>query len=92
MPHPDRIRPRARLLLAAPLILAACAAPAAGDDQAGLHNATVEALPGIDANTIQISDAVRASSKWTWKVNVGDKTYACDADDQMRLPQCAPST
>ena len=91
MPQPDRIRSKARLLLVAPLILAACAAPAPVDDQAGLHRATLEALPGVDASAIQISDAIRASSKWTWKVSASGKTYTCDADDQMRLPQCTPS-
>jgi hypothetical protein len=90
MPQPDRIRPRARLLFAVPLILAACAAPAPADDQAGLHQATLEALPGIDATAIQISDAVRASSKWTWTATISGKSYACDADDQMRLPSCTP--
>lgn len=92
MPQSNRMRSRARLLLAAPLILAACAAPAPGDDQAGLHKATLEALPEIDAAALEITDAVRASSKWTWKVSSSGKTYACDADDQMRLPQCTPST
>lgn len=92
MPHPNRILLGARALLVAPLILAACAAPAVIDDEAGLRKATLEALPGVDATAIQISDAVRASSKWTWKVSVAGQAYACDADDQMRLPQCAPST
>ncbi len=91
MPKPDRIRSKARLLLAAPLILAACAAPAPGGDQAGLHQATLEALPGIDAAAVEVTDAVRASSKWTWTVSVSGKTYACDADDQMRLPACTPN-
>ena len=91
MPQPDRIRSMACLLLASPLILTACAAPAPGNENAGLHQATLEALPGIDATTFEITDAVRASSKWTWKASVSGKTYACDADDQMRLPSCTPN-
>lgn len=91
MPHIDRIRSAACVLIAAPMILAACAAPAPGDEQAGLHRATLEALPGSDAATVVITEAVRASSKWTWQASVSGKTYACDADDQMRLPSCTPS-
>ena len=91
MPQLHRIRSTAGLLLAAPLIFAACAAPAPGDEQAGLHRATLDALPGIDGASVEITDAVRASSKWTWKVSVSGKTYACDADDQMRLPSCTPN-
>lgn len=91
MPQPDRIRSKARLLLVAPFILVACAAPAPGEDQAGLRQATLEALPGLDATAVEITNAVRASSKWTWTASVSGKTYACDADDQMRLPSCTPN-
>ncbi len=92
MSQADRIRAKSCLLLAAQLILVACAAPTAADDQAGLHQATLEALPGADATAIQISDAVRLPSKWTWKVSAAGKAYICDADDRMRLPQCTPAT
>jgi len=80
------------LLLLAPLALAACAAPAPGADHNAIVQATVEALPGTDAATIQISNAERMAAKWTWNASTGGKLYACDADDQLRLPQCTPST
>ncbi len=80
------------LLLLAPLMLASCAAPAPGDDHNAIIQATVEALPGTDAATIQISNAERMAAKWTWNASAGGKAYACDADDQLRLPQCIPST
>lgn len=80
------------LLLLAPLALVACAAPAPGADHNAIIQATIEALPGTDAATIQISNAERMAAKWTWNASAAGKAYACDADDQLRLPQCIPST
>jgi len=75
-----------------PLAAAACAVPAPGADHNAIVQATIEALPGTDAATIQISNAERMAAKWTWNASAGGKLYACDADDQLRLPQCTPST
>lgn len=88
-----RVRPCVHaLLLLSPLAFASCAAPAPGADHNAIVQATVQALPGTDAATIQISNAERLAAKWTWNASAGGKVYACDADDQLRLPQCTPST
>lgn len=80
------------LLLLAPLAFASCAAPAPGADHNAIVQATIQALPGTDAAAIQISNAERLAAKWTWNASAEGKVYACDADDQLRLPQCIPST
>lgn len=80
------------LLLLTPLALVACAAPAPDADHGALVRATIEALPGTDAATVQISNAERMAAKWTWNASTAGKSYACDADDKLRLPQCNPST
>jgi hypothetical protein len=79
------------LLLLTPLALAACAGPGPDAEHGALVQATVEALPGTDATAIQISNAERMAAKWTWSANAAGKSYACDADDKLRLPQCTPS-
>lgn len=80
------------LLLLAPFVLTACAAPGPDADHGALVRATIEALPGTDAAAIQISNAERMAAKWTWNASAAGKTYACDADDKLRLPQCTLST
>lgn len=101
MPASDRVRASLKnrtrtgirsLFLLTPLALVACAAPAPDADHGALVRATIEALPGTDATAIQISNAERMAAKWTWNASTAGKTYACDADDKLRLPQCTPST
>ncbi|MDP3495585.1 MAG: hypothetical protein Q8R82_20965 [Hyphomonadaceae bacterium] len=75
-------------LCAAAISLAACAPTEAPADDATFKTATAEAVPGLDPATVAISNAKRASAKWTWDARAGAKTYSCDADDRMRLPSC----
>ena len=37
-------------------------------------------------STITVTSEARVNAKWTWKASVAGVTYACDADDAMRLP------
>jgi ABC-type glycerol-3-phosphate transport system substrate-binding protein len=81
-----------RLILsaaAASATLAACASPAPRDNEASLQTATAEALGGVTPDTIEIINPARTAVKWTWNARHGGNTYACDADNQMRLPSCS---
>jgi hypothetical protein len=73
--------------------LAACTpAPTAAEMEAKLRSATVEALPGTDPTTVTISDQVAAPARMSWKASITGKVYMCDADEQVRLPQCVLAT
>ena len=79
----------AGLSLLALAALSGCAPPApAGDQTAAVRAATVAALPDIPADQLVISDFSRSAAKSTWKVSAAGKTYACDADELLRLPSC----
>lgn len=76
------------------LALSACAS---GEQQAaqvdtGLKQATASAVAGAKAEDISVSQQVRKGGKWTWRAQYQGKTFACDADDEMRLPSCAATT
>lgn len=81
---------KTRALLISAFLLSACAAPALTDSQidAKLKQATAEAIGGAKLATIRISSPERFPAKWQWKASVNDKSFACDADDHMRLPSC----
>lgn len=72
-------------------VMAACSPPSTQVDEGAFKAATAEALPGIDLNAVKISNAQRQALKWTWEVQTGSNTYACDADERMRLPSCMPA-
>ena len=74
--------------LAAASSLAACSGPTQKDIDASLKSATASALPGTDPATIEVLNAELLKAKWIWQARVDGKAYACDADDQMRLPSC----
>lgn len=79
--------------LAGLAVLAGCAgAQTAEDYRVSLQTVTATALGVSDAAAITVTDESRVNAKWTWKASTGGKTYACDADDQMRLPSCAQTT
>ena len=82
---------RARLLfctISAAVSLAACNGPTPEDIDASLKAATVSAVPGSDYDRIEILNPELLKAKWVWQAKVAGKPYACDADDQMRLPSC----
>jgi hypothetical protein len=39
---------------------------------------------------IAISQLESGAAKWTWRAQTGGKTYECDADELLRLPDCRP--
>lgn len=75
--------------LACLAVLSACgAAPTSEDYRTSLRGVTAEALGIADPSSITVTSEARANAKWTWKAAVAGVTYACDADDAMRLPSC----
>ncbi len=69
--------------------LAACAGAQTPEEaRAALREATAGALGIADPASITVTGEARANAKWTWKAAVAGLAYACDADDQMRLPSC----
>jgi hypothetical protein len=83
---------RAKLIfwaLASSVTLAACSgSPTTEEVDASLKAATVVALPGAEAQSIEVLNPERSAATWRWTVRIEDKVYACDADDRMRLPSC----
>jgi hypothetical protein len=73
---------------AASASLAACSAPTQQDIDASLKAATASAVPGSNPERIEVLNAELLKAKWVWEAKVDGKAYACDADDQMRLPSC----
>ena len=68
--------------------LAACNGPTPEDIDASLKSATASAIPGSDPAGIEVLNPELLKGKWVWQAKVDGKAYACDADDQMRLPSC----
>lgn len=82
---------KVRLILgaiAAAASLAACSGPTQEEINASLKAATASAVPGSDVDSIEILSPELLKAKWVWQAKIGGKPYACDADDQMRLPAC----
>jgi hypothetical protein len=71
--------------------LSACtAAPADGEVTAKLSGATLTALAAGKSEAVVISNARSTPVRWDWEAVVAGKTYACDADNYMRIPSCSP--
>jgi hypothetical protein len=82
---------RSRIVLCAIVAsasLAACSGSTPRDIEASLKTATASAIPGSDPSRIEISGQELLKAKWIWSAKYDGKAYACDADDQMRLPSC----
>lgn len=79
-----------RTMFFSALLLSACVAPSLTDGEinAKLKQATAEAIAGATPATIKITAPERLPAKWQWKASVDGKSFACDADDHMRLPSC----
>ncbi len=67
---------------------AACTARSPEEVAEALRQATANALHVADASTIEVVASEQKASKWVWKARADGKSYDCDADDMMRLPQC----
>jgi ABC-type uncharacterized transport system auxiliary subunit len=79
--------------LAAAAILAACSdGPSAEQVDASLKAATAAAVPGADARSIEVLNPQRSPASWRWNARIDNKVYACDADNEMRLPACEATT
>jgi len=70
--------------------LAACSGPTPEETDNSLKAATALAVPvpASDFDKIEIVSKELQKAKWVWQARIDGKTYACDADDQMRLPSC----
>ena len=74
--------------VAAAAVLAACNGSMQEDIDASLKSATALAIPGSDPARIEVLNPELLKAKWVWQAKIDGKAYACDADDQMRLPSC----
>jgi hypothetical protein len=74
--------------LVASAALAACSAPTPEETDNSLKAATALAVQNTNFEKIEILNKELQKAKWVWQARVDGKTYACDADDQMRLPSC----
>lgn len=77
-------------LFAAMIGLGACAAGAPSDEEVAgkLKAVTAQAITASDPSAIEIESPERFAAKWQWRATHAGKSYACDADNQMRLPSC----
>jgi len=71
--------------------LSACAGAPAEEVTPKLQQATAIAIKAPDASLITIENPERFPAKWQWRAKAGGQTYACDADNLMRLPSCTAS-
>jgi hypothetical protein len=79
---------RASLLAAAAAAaIAGCAPAPIADKEARAKEATATALGGAPGEIV-IRELESGASKWTWRAEAGGKTYECDADELLRLPDC----
>lgn len=82
-----------RYLLLFPSLIGLCActasAPSLEDVAASLRNATATAISAQDPSVISIENPQRLTTKWEWKAVHAGATYACSADDSLRLPDCS---
>lgn len=71
--------------------LSACAATPPEEVTPKLQAATAIAIQAPDASAIAITDPQSFPAKWQWRATFNGRTYACDADNLMRLPSCTAS-
>lgn len=69
--------------------LAACdQGPSPAEREARLKEVSASAIAGAAAADIVISEESAGAAKVTWKAQAQGRTYACDADELLRLPSC----
>ncbi len=72
--------------------LAACSNAAPPTDPAALNDkvkeATLAAIANATPDNVTISDVAAGAAKVTWKASVDGVIYQCDADNEIRLPDC----
>jgi hypothetical protein len=71
------------------LSLAACSAPQdSADLETRLKEVTATAITGVPAAEVVISSQTTTPASVRWRAEAGGKTYDCDADNMLRLPDC----
>jgi uncharacterized lipoprotein YajG len=75
-------------MMAAGVLLAACAAPTTEDVAPKLKTLTASTLPGTDPARIEVSDAKQSAAKWEWRARLDGRSFQCDSDNRFRLPSC----
>ena len=75
-------------VLAGVLGVGACAATSTEDATPKLQQVTAAAISAPDAGAIRIESQQRFPAKWEWRATHEGQTYACDADNLLRLPSC----
>jgi hypothetical protein len=77
------------IALLSPMALTACVAePTVAETDAKIRAVTASVIADAPTEQIAISDFKRGAAKATWQAKVKGKTYACDSDEQLRLPAC----
>jgi hypothetical protein len=69
---------------------AACAPANAVSREDRARAATASAIAGIQPDQIVIDQLTPPAARTTWRAEAGGRVYECDADDQLRLPDCRP--
>lgn len=72
--------------------LAACTAGVPSNEEvtASLQKVTASVIAAPDPLAIGIEEPERLAAKWEWRAVYAGKTYNCNADNLMRLPDCTP--
>jgi len=71
------------------LSLAACSSPqGTADLEMRLKEVTATAITGVPAAEVVISSQTTTPASVRWRAEAGGKTYDCDADNMLRLPDC----
>ena len=81
---------RSSLIVTAAAIACSCTVPATvADTQERLRQVTASVIAGAgEAKDIAISNVRAFPTRREWQATTGGKLYACDADEQLNLPQC----
>ena len=81
------------LIVTAAAIACGCTVPpTVAESQERLRQVTASLISGAgEAKNIAISDIRSFPTRREWRATTGGKRYACDADEQLNLPQCQPA-
>ena len=84
---------RSSLIATAAAIACGCTVPpTVAETQERLRQVTASVIASAGgAKDIAISDVRSFPTRREWRATTGGKLYACDADEQLNLPQCRPA-
>lgn len=71
---------------------AACAPANVVSREDRARAATASVVAGAQPDQIVIDQLTPPAARTTWRAEVAGRVFECDADDQLRLPDCRPVT